>query len=144
MCQDQYLLQSIGNRQCLPMTVLATRSRWGVVVIGALTVALTANPAFTAAPSTGDQQKVSAAVRAAAEASDKITFWVTFNAKATLASASAKSTKADRGAEVRRQLMDTANTSQAGVRHLLDSAGADYKSFWISNRIQVTGSSKLL
>ncbi|GIH04650.1 hypothetical protein Rhe02_27170 [Rhizocola hellebori] len=96
-----------------------------------------------AAPSTGEE-KVSAAVRAAASASDKITFWVTFNAKAPLSAAAAKTTKAEKGAEVRRLLLDTATTSQAGVRNLLDNTGADYQSFWIANRIKVTGSSKLI
>jgi subtilisin family serine protease len=100
-------------------------------------------PTYAAAPSTGED-KVSAAVRAAASASDKITFWVTFNAKAPLATAAAKTTKAEKGAEVRRLLMDTAATSQAGVRNLLDNTGADYQSFWLANRIKVTGSSKLI
>jgi subtilisin family serine protease len=101
------------------------------------------SPTYAAAPSTGED-KVSAAVRAAASASDKITFWVTFNAKAPLNLAMAKTTKAEKGAEVRRLLLDTATTSQAGVRNLLDQTDADYQSFWIANRIKVTGSSKLL
>lgn len=90
------------------------------------------------------EEKVSAQVRAAAEQSDKITFWVTFHARAGLSAAAAKGTKAERGATVMATLQDTANTSQASVRRLLDSAGADYQPFWISNRIKVTGSSKLI
>lgn len=125
------------------MTVLATRSRWGAVLIGVLAATMAGSPTYAVAPSTGDQ-KVSAAVRAAASASDKITFWVTFHAKADLSSATTKRAKADKAAEVRRLKLATATTSQAGVRHLLESAGADYKPYWISNRIKVTGSSKLL
>jgi subtilisin family serine protease len=126
------------------MTRLTARSRWGSALTGALALALVAStpPAYSA-PSTTDG-KVAAAVRAAAEKSEKITFWVTFSAKAVLSSAAAKATKADKGAEVRRLKMDTAASSQAGVRQLLDSAGADYKPFWISNRILVTGAPKLL
>jgi len=101
------------------------------------------SPTYAAAPSIGED-KVSAAVRAAASASDKITFWVTFHAKAPLSAAMAKTTKAEKGAEVRRLLLDTATTSQAGVRNLLDNTDADYQSFWIANRVKVTGSSKLL
>jgi hypothetical protein len=101
------------------------------------------SPTYAAAPSTG-QDKVSSAERAASSASDKITFWVTFHAKAPLGVAMAKTTKAEKGAEVRRLLLDTATTSQAGVRNLLDNTDADYQSFWIANRIMVTGSSKLL
>jgi subtilisin family serine protease len=106
-------------------------------------LALIGNPTYAAAPSTGDA-KVSAAVRAAAEGSSKITFWVTFTGKANLSTAATMKNKADRGAEVRRLKMETAASTQATVRGLLDSAGADYKPYWISNRIKVTGESKLL
>jgi len=87
---------------------------------------------------------VSAAVRAAAKQRDKITFWVVFKAKANLSSARAMTTKAAKGAEVRRAKLETATASQAQVRRLLDGAGADYQSFWISNSIEVTGQSRLL
>ncbi|WP_246002324.1 S8 family serine peptidase [Allorhizocola rhizosphaerae] len=97
----------------------------------------------TAVPS-ATEDKVSAQVRSAAGQSDKITFWVTFHAKASLSVAAAKATKAERGASVRAAKVETANSSQAQVRKLLDSAGADYKWFWISNRIKVTGASKLV
>ncbi len=124
------------------MTLHLARSRWGAVLIGVLAATLAGTPVSAAPSTTGD--KVSAQVRAAAEQNAKITFWVTFNAKASLSAAAAKGTKAERGAAVRAAKIDTANSSQAGVRQLLDSAGADYKWFWISNRIQVTGASKLL
>lgn len=121
------------------MTVLIGR----VVLAGAITLALLGSPpAAYSAPSTDG--KVSAAVRAAASKDDKVTFWVAFAAKASLASAAAQPTKALKGAAVRNAKLATANTSQAEVRKLLDSAGADYRPYWISNRIQVTGDAKLI
>jgi len=125
------------------MTLRFSRSRWGSVLIGVLAVTLAANPTWAGTSNTMSD-KVSAAVRAAAEQSDKITFWVVFEAKASLATASAMTNKAAKGAEVRRAKLETATASQANVRKLLDSAGADYQTFWISNRIKVTGQSKLL
>ncbi len=125
------------------MTVLTARVRLSTVLTGVIALALLGSPpAAHSAPSTDG--KVAAAVRAAAEKSEKVTFWVTFHAKASLAGAAAKGTKAEKGAEVRRSKMETANVSQAGVRQLLDSAGADYRPFWISNRIHVTGDAKLI
>lgn len=118
--------------------------RWGSALVGAvLVLAMAGNPSHAAGSSTGDA-KVSAAVRAAAEGNAKITFWVTFTGKANLSSVATLKAKADRSAEVRRLKMQTAAGTQAGVRQLLDSAGADYKTFWISNRIKVTGDPKLL
>src|SRR5688572_24728897 len=105
------------------MALHLTRSRWGAVLIGLLAVTLAANPnGAGAANTTGD--KVSAPVRAAAEQSDKITFWVEFGAQANLATARNMTTKAAKAAEVRRAKLATATASQANVRKLLDSAGA--------------------
>jgi len=108
-----------------------------------LAVTLAANPNGAVASNT-TVDKVSAPVRAAAEQSEKITFWVEFGAEANLAAARSMTVKAAKGAEVRRAKLATANASQANVRKLLDSAGADYRTFWMINRIMVTGSSKLL
>ncbi|HEX6684670.1 MAG TPA: S8 family serine peptidase [Candidatus Limnocylindrales bacterium] len=125
------------------MTLHLHRSRWGSVLIGLLAVTLATNPVWAgAANTTGD--KVSPAVRTAAEQSEKITFWVVFGARTNLAAAQGLTAKAAKGAEVRRAKLATANSSQAEVRKLLDSAGADYQTFWISNRIKVTGQAKLL
>jgi subtilisin family serine protease len=108
-----------------------------------LAVTLAANPTGAVATNTtGD--KVSAPVRAAAEQSDKITFWVEFGAQANLSAARSMTTKAAKAAEVRRAKLATATASQANVVKLLDSAGADYQTFWLLNRIMVTGQSKLL
>jgi subtilisin family serine protease len=122
------------------MTSLA--KRWGILLVGVLVATMAGAPTYAAAPA--GSAKVSDAVRAAAEASSKITFWVTFTSRANLSSVANLKVKAQRSAEVRRLKMDTAATSQAGVRQLLDSAGADYKTFWISNRIKVTGDAKLV
>lgn len=124
------------------MTLHLARSRWGSVLIGVLAATLAITPAQAVPGTTGD--KVSAKVWAAAENSDKITFWVTFHAKASLTTAASLTSKTAKGAEVRRAKIATADTSQAGVRELLDNTGADYQTFWISNRIKVTGSPKLL
>jgi subtilisin family serine protease len=123
------------------MTSLA--KRWGAFLVGVLVLGLVGNPTYAAGSSTGDA-KVAAAVRAAASANSKITFWVTFTGKANLSSAATLKSKADRGAEVRRIKMETAASTQSGVRQLLASAGADFKPYWISNRIKVTGDAKLL
>jgi len=117
--------------------------RWGAALAGVLVVTMTGAPSYAGASSSGDA-KVSAAVRAAAAESSKITFWITFTGKANLGTAASLKVKAQRGAAVRQAKVDTANSTQAGVRQLLDSAGADYKTYWISNRIKVTGDSKLL
>jgi subtilisin family serine protease len=109
-----------------------------------LTVTLAANNPSWAGTSNTTGDKVSAPVRAAAAQTDKITFWVEFGAEANLATARTMTNKAAKGAEVRRAKLATATASQANVRRLLDSAGADYQTFWMINRIKVTGQSKLL
>ena len=63
------------------------------------------------------------------------TFWVMFQEKANLAPAFEIQDWGERGQFVYDRLVETAETSQAGVRALLGEWGAEVTPFWISNVI---------
>ncbi|WP_246148156.1 S8 family serine peptidase [Nonomuraea turkmeniaca] len=115
---------------------------WRAVLIGtALAVMAVQTPAVAQAPPEAD--KIDRVVRADLAADDKATFWVRLKDKADLRSARTAKTKADKGRQVYRMKTETATASQAGVRKLLKSAGADFTPFWIVNTIKVTGDADL-
>ncbi|OLF08742.1 hypothetical protein BLA60_22285 [Actinophytocola xinjiangensis] len=68
-------------------------------------------------------------------------FWVRFADSADLSRASGIRDWDRRGAEVARQLRETALASQAGVRASLDREGVEYQAFWATNAIRVEGGS---
>ncbi|HEY8474454.1 MAG TPA: S8 family serine peptidase, partial [Natronosporangium sp.] len=72
------------------------------------------------------------------------TFWVKLDQQADLSPASAVTDWEARGELVYNTLTTTAESSQAGLRSLLDARGVEYRPFWIVNAIQVTGDRALV
>ena len=66
-------------------------------------------------------------------------FIVYMRAKADLSAAERLPTKNAKGAFVYEALTSKAKASQAGLLDQLSAAGADYRSFWISNSVLVSG-----
>ncbi|MPZ26920.1 MAG: S8 family serine peptidase [Micromonosporaceae bacterium] len=66
-------------------------------------------------------------------------FWVYLDDQADLTAAAGTPGRAAQGQAVLDELTGTATESQAGLRALLDAAGADYQPFWIANAVQVRG-----
>ncbi|MET7942930.1 S8 family serine peptidase [Streptomyces sp. NPDC005302] len=73
----------------------------------------------------------------------KVTFWVDFMQEADVTSARAAKGKAAKAGAVYRTKTAFAEKSQAGVIALAKEAGAKSKSFWISNRVKITGDEAL-
>ncbi|MER6103790.1 S8 family serine peptidase [Streptomyces sp. NPDC001832] len=71
----------------------------------------------------------------------KADFWVRFGAAADLSEAGRIVDWNKRGATVAKALRKTARVSQADVRSELDRAHVEYKAFWATNAIHVSGGS---
>ncbi|MGN9915095.1 S8 family serine peptidase [Micromonospora palomenae] len=74
----------------------------------------------------------------------KSSFWVFLDSKANLSGAAKLRHKADKAAHVYRIKTEHANRSQAGLRSMLATRGADFTPFWLANTIKVTGDADLL
>jgi subtilisin family serine protease len=96
------------------------------------------------ASATDPMAKVDAKVLQDIAANGTATFWLLFGEKADLSDAAAIPNAAARRAFVYEQLSKTAESSQSGVRTLLQKLGATYQPFWIVNAIQVKGGEGLL
>ncbi|MEU0312317.1 carboxypeptidase regulatory-like domain-containing protein [Nocardioides sp. NPDC006273] len=83
------------------------------------------------------QDKLTSAITKKFDSKEKVDFWVKMEAKADLASAKDIKDWDDRGQFVYDQLRSTAKASQAGVIDQLEASGADYESYWLSNRVLV-------
>jgi hypothetical protein len=101
-----------------------------------------AAPALAAAPD--PFQKVEPKVLDQLDAKGEASFFVLLRAKATLAGATAIRQHGQRAAFVQQRLTAAADSSQAGLRSLLDARHADYRPFWIVNTVEVTGDRSLL
>ncbi|MPZ29083.1 MAG: S8 family serine peptidase, partial [Micromonosporaceae bacterium] len=71
-------------------------------------------------------------------------FWIHLREQADLGGAESIADWDQRGQFVYDRLTQTAETSQAGLRELLEAEGVAYKPYWISNTILVTGDADLL
>ncbi|MGH3353113.1 MAG: carboxypeptidase regulatory-like domain-containing protein [Nocardioides sp.] len=114
------------------------------VAAGLATAAMLATPAsafsLTAAntsKSADAKDKLTSTISKKFDAEDKVDFWVKMEAKANLTSAKDMKDWDARGQFVHDQLRSTAKASQAGVIDQLKASGADYKSYWLSNRVLV-------
>ncbi|MEU2613012.1 carboxypeptidase regulatory-like domain-containing protein [Micromonospora sp. NPDC007271] len=95
-----------------------------------------AAPSATA-PSVDPADKLTSAIEKTLTTHDSADFWVKLSVKANLDAAPDIADWGKRGQYVYDALTRTAKTSQAGVIKQLEANDADYKSFWISNRILV-------
>ncbi|WP_277350910.1 S8 family serine peptidase [Streptomyces chilikensis] len=73
----------------------------------------------------------------------KTTFWVNLRQDADLTGANRLTGKSARGAEVLRSKKETAEESQADVLSIAEENGAEARSFWIINTVQVTATEKV-
>lgn len=69
----------------------------------------------------------------------KVTFWVEVTGEADLSAAADLDSKAEKGAYVRRTLIDQAADAQDGLRDYLSDRKAQFTPFWIANVVEVTG-----
>ncbi|MCI1642582.1 MAG: carboxypeptidase regulatory-like domain-containing protein [Actinomyces sp.] len=83
--------------------------------------------------------KLTDAVRSELTADQAADFWVKMADRADLSPATGIADRTERGQYVVDRLKATAQDSQADAIDSLKKAGADYESFWISNRILVKG-----
>jgi hypothetical protein len=84
-------------------------------------------------------EKIEPLVLIELESQGKTDFFVWMVEKADLSPAEALQKKAEKGRFVYERLRETANQSQAALRHVLDSQGVTYKPFYIANKILVEG-----
>lgn len=119
-------------------------SRWGVLATLLALVAV-ALPAAGAAPQPGPgpgdkpdvTDKIDAAVAAELRVEGRADFWIRFADRPDLSAFEDIEDWGQRGRAVYDALRGTAEASQAGIRQELDAAGADYRSFAITNAIWV-------
>ena len=88
--------------------------------------------------------EIPARVQRQVDRTGEATFWIRLDGKADLRAATGISDWAERGQFVYDTLTAFADSSQAAIRARLDALGADYRAFWISNTIRVTGDAQVL
>ncbi|MFE6735528.1 S8 family serine peptidase [Microbacterium sp. NPDC057650] len=103
------------------------------VVLGVLI----ATPAVQAAPTNSDSGAVTKELEKQLAEEGTAPLWVDLRAEADLSDAAKTRNWRDRGATVVEKLEKTAADSQRGVIDVLDDAGVDYRSFYISNAVYV-------
>ncbi len=116
--------------------------RWRALLLGAAATLSLVLP-YGVAHAAPEPDKIDSAVQQQLASADKATFWVRVKGKADLTAArraSAKEVKAERVYEAK---TDQAESSQAGLRKMLTSHGADFTPYWIVNAIKVTANAKL-
>ncbi|MFC5824824.1 S8 family serine peptidase [Nonomuraea insulae] len=116
--------------------------RWRAILTGVVTVAglLVPQAAAQAAPDPG---KIDTTVQAQLAQDDKATFWVRMKGSADLSGARRAVTKESKAELVFEAKNERAESSQEGLRKLLDSQHADYTPYWIVNAVKVTADEKL-
>ncbi|MFY1694587.1 S8 family serine peptidase [Solwaraspora sp. WMMA2101] len=117
-------------------------------------VALVAPLPATAAPRPGPEpgdaparsaaDKIQPELERSLQATGGTDLWIRFTAQADLSQARQIDDWTARGEAVVRALRTAAATSQTNVRHLLDTQGVTYQSFWASNAIYVHDGSATL
>ncbi|QSB15678.1 S8 family serine peptidase [Natronosporangium hydrolyticum] len=83
--------------------------------------------------------EIDAELRAVFDEVDEATFMVLLEQQADLSAAAGADEWASLGEQVHDELTNTAEQSQASLQALLTERGADFRSFWIVNALQVTG-----
>ncbi|MEU4619380.1 S8 family serine peptidase [Actinoplanes sp. NPDC023801] len=111
----------------------------GLTVLALSLSTLAGTPAAAAPADSRIDDRVTAAVADGREAS----FWVLLRDRPDLAPATKAKGKARAGA-VHRAATDSAARSQRGLRKLLTSRKAKFKTFWIADTVKVTGDARLL
>ncbi|MCK2219253.1 S8 family serine peptidase [Actinomadura sp. ATCC 31491] len=112
---------------------------------GLVTAALLASQAApqAVAQAAPDPGKIDSAVQATLEQDGKATFWVRMKGAADLSGARRAATKQAKAELVLEAKTERADSSQQGLRKLLDARAADYTSYWIVNAVRVTADEKL-
>lgn len=110
----------------------------------ALAITAAGLTAPTAASAAVQRPSVSSEVLSTVAAKGSATFWVYLRSQADLASAAKIADSNVQGATVYQRLTSIAKESQSGVIALLDAHKAKYRSYWISNALNVTGDRELL
>ncbi|MEU6072822.1 S8 family serine peptidase [Micromonospora sp. NPDC047074] len=114
------------------------------VALVAPTSAAAAAPSDASKPARSAADKIQPELTRALQADDRTDLWIRFTDRADLSQARSIEDWAARGEAVAKALRKTAAISQTNVRHLLDTQGVTYETFWASNAIYVhDGSSKL-
>jgi len=121
------------------VSLLATLSLSLAAVLALPTASSSAQPAQEDTP-----VEIPARVQRQVERTGEATFWVRLEGKADLGAAAGISDWAERGQFVYDTLTEFAVAAQRDVRGTLDAHGADYRPFWISNTIRVTGDAAAL
>ena len=98
----------------------------------------------SASPPAQPQATVDSLVLEQLAAQGETTFWVILREKANLKPAYSMNNWEARGQFVYQRLQAVANSSQAGLRSLLQSRGVAHRPFWIANAIQVTAGKTML
>ncbi|WP_219471550.1 S8 family serine peptidase [Nonomuraea rhizosphaerae] len=121
---------------------MPTTPRWRATLI-AVTAALTLVLPQGVAQAAPDPDKVNKTVQADLASDGKATFWVRLKGAADLSGARRAVSKDDKAEQVYEAKTEKADSSQAGLRKLLDDHKADYTPYWIVNAVRVTADSKL-
>lgn len=116
--------------------------RWRALLMGAA-AALSLIVPTGVAQAAPDPGNIDRAVQAQLDSDDKATFWVRMKRGADLSGARRAGTKETKAELVYEAKTRTAESTQAGLRKLLDQHRAEYTPFWIVNAVKVTAGSKL-
>src|SRR5262245_21987181 len=128
------------------MYTLSPRARRALaaLTILAVTMAATACEPRVGPPPVPPPDRVAPEVRHAVDGGGQATFWVRFEQTADLAHIPQETDWAARGQAVVVALKRTAAASQADAKDKLHELGADFRPFWITNAIEVTGDAEVL
>lgn len=116
--------------------------RWRALLTGAVAALALIIPSGVA-QAAPEPDKISPAVQAQLDSEEKATFWVRMKAEADLSAARQATDKDVKAERVLEAKTARAESSQAGLRKLLDQHGAEYTPFWIVNAVKVTAGPKL-
>ncbi len=131
----------MGKSEAADWSRRRTAVRILALILAGVLIQLPGVPAPAAAA--GSDAKVDAGLLALLD--DKVVdFWVTFGAKAELATAARAQDWKNRGQAVVDGLQQTARNSQAGVATLLAGRRIPFQSFWIANTLKVSGPKSLM
>ncbi len=116
---------------------------WSVTLI-TVSLVLASVPVGAAPPAGNSLSKVEKKVLDQLAAAKETTFWVVLKDQADLSAAGKTRDWNARGQLVVDKLRATADTSQAGLRGLLQSRSVKFEAFWVVNTIRVTAGQSLL
>jgi subtilisin family serine protease/N-acetylneuraminic acid mutarotase len=111
------------------------------IALAASVLALTGTAAQAVEPQAKAQDKIRPALLNKLKAKGQADYWVRLDTRADLSKASQIRDWNQRGSAVAKALREHAEVSQAGIRGRLDRAKVEYKAFWATNAIHVTGGS---